>query len=65
MDPEDYELAKVKIDRVIRLSEKFEDMNEDDLKRFLTILESVIKIIPHSYKNAKEREMVLKQFGEI
>ena len=62
MNREDFELAKVKIDRVIRLSENFDNMNEDDFKRFLTILESVINIIP---KNSKEKEELQEYLGFI
>lgn len=62
MDQEDYELAKLKVERIIKLSETFEDMNEDDFKRFLTIVESVLSIVP---KKSVEKEELGEYLGFI
>ena len=62
MDPEDYELAKLRVERIIKLSETYEEMNEEDFKRFLHIMESVLTIIP---KKSNEKEELEDYLGFI
>ena len=50
---EQKELAQIKIERIIKLSDKFEEMDVGELKRLLNLLSSAIKIIP---SNSKEKE---------
>lgn len=57
---EQHELAQLKIDRAIRLSERFEEMDEEEFKRLLSFLENVINIIP---KNTREKEELQAYLG--
>lgn len=48
------ELAKIKIERIIKLSERFEEMNEEEFERLLSILENTVKLIPTTKKDKLE-----------
>ncbi|MCD6576047.1 MAG: hypothetical protein J7K73_02725 [Nanoarchaeota archaeon] len=70
---EQYELAKVKVERIIKLSEKFEEMDEDDFRRFIYNLGNVLHIIPNNSREKQELEayvdflndMDFKKYGFI
>ncbi len=67
------ELAKIKVERVIKLSEKFEEMDEEEFKRFLALLENTLQIVPKNTREKKEMDayvgflstMEFKKFGFI
>ncbi len=67
------ELAEVKMERLIKLSERFEEMNEEDFKRLIYYLGNVLKIIPNESREKQELEsyvdflndMDFKKFGYI
>lgn len=67
------ELAKVKIERAIKLSERFEEMNENDFKRFMFFMGNVLKIIPRNSREKEElqayveflNDMDFKRYGYI
>ena len=49
------ELAKIKVERIIRLSERFEEMDNEEFKRFLALLENTLQLIPNN--NMEKREL--------
>jgi len=67
------ELAKVKIERAIKISERFEEMDEDDFKRFMFFMKNLLKIIPHNSREKEELEayveflngMDFKKYGYV
>lgn len=54
-----YELAKLKIDRTIKMGERFEQMNEEEFKRFISILENAMMIMPVRQNNFMEKRELL------
>ncbi len=56
---EQRELAQLKIDRAIRLSERFEEMDEEEFKRLLSFLENVLSIIPNNKREKEELQAYL------
>jgi len=63
------ELAKIKLDRAMKMAEKFEDLNEEDLRCLLLCLLRSIDVVPtqsyeKSYLYSRASYLQQKGFGQ-